>query len=212
MAHQLKQQIMTAIEAMGGRGDLARKSLRGAQVRSMWRELMVSNKDEAILHHTNAVFIYNPDQQIDPQSGRRLHGPRRGLDDTKDADATGRGKRLVVYVDDSIVAAELNARRELIKMQFLGHFGEEIDEFKICLSRGRYRANHPFAEEAPASYEDPAPSVALSQEERVHVHEQVQQVEDEKLRELLEQTMVVDLEWKKGIAATRAHEGFNPRF
>lgn len=173
----------------------------------MWQELMLSNKDEAILRHTNAVFIFDPEQQaLDPRTGRRSHGPRRGLDDTKDADATGTGKRLVVYVDDSIVAAELNARREMIKMQFLGHFGEEIDEFKICLSRGRYRSNHPFAEEKPASYEDHTPSAPLSAQERAQVHEQVQQVQDERLRELIEQTMVADLEWKKGIAQAKAAE------
>ena len=38
-------------------------------------------------------------------------------------------RKLVVFVDDSMFAAELNAQRELIKLRLLELFGEEIDDF-----------------------------------------------------------------------------------
>ena len=56
----------------------------------------------------------------------------------------GDEKTLIVYVDDSMFAAELNARRELIKLKFLQKFNEEIEEFKILISRGRYKQNYPI--------------------------------------------------------------------
>ena len=60
--------------------------------------------DEPIVRHTNAVYIRRTDA----------------------------GKELIAYVDESMYAAELNARRELIKLQFLRRYGEEIGAFKIA--------------------------------------------------------------------------------
>ena len=75
------------------------------------------------LDHTNAVYIVNE------------HG----------------AKVLIVYVDDSLFAAELDARRELIKLKLLERYGEDIAEFRILVSRGKYKKNYPFRmqEDAP---------------------------------------------------------------
>ena len=50
-----------------------------------------------------------------------------------------------MYVEDSLIAAEVDARREMIKLKFLELFGEEIDEFRIRVSRGKYKLSHPTA-------------------------------------------------------------------
>lgn len=51
---------------------------------------------------------------------------------------------LVVYVDNSMCAAELNARRELIRLKYRELFDVVVDVFDIRISRNRYRNDHPF--------------------------------------------------------------------
>lgn len=53
-------------------------------------------------------------------------------------------QRLTVYVDNSTIAAELNAQRELIILKYRELFSLEIDELVIKISRGAYLENHPF--------------------------------------------------------------------
>ncbi|MFQ9741302.1 MAG: DciA family protein [Slackia sp.] len=94
--------------------------------------------DPVFLDHTNAVYIVRE----------------------------GDEKTLIVYVDDSMFAAELNARRELIKLKFLQKFNEEIEEFKILISRGRYNQNYPFRDQGgDPFYVEPAVRVPSRREE-----------------------------------------------
>lgn len=199
--------LSKALEAMGGDPAQVRKAMRANQVRHMWQDLMEANHDEGILMHTNSVYIIRRTQEDYEQAqGRLPHAPANGLDDKKDSGATGYGKQLIVYVDDSMVASELNARRELIKLQFASRYGEILDEFKIFISRGQYRNNYPFRQKEAPSYSEDVPSIPLTAEERASVHERVQAIEDPKLRALIEKTMTADLEWKKGIAAAKGQQ------
>ena len=161
----------------------------------MWESIMRASGDEYILEHTNNVFILD---------GEDVRAPRRDHDDRKDAGATGTGKQLLAYVDESIVAAELNARRELVKLQFFERFGEEIDEFKIFISRGQYKSHHPFvrarAERRRTSSARPVP---LSDDELVAISEQTAGIDNAHLRKAVQRAMVADLEWKKGFRAKR---------
>lgn len=212
-----KQNVKQTLSAMGEGLPEALKAARGAQVRDMWEQLMRHNHDEIILAHTNNVYIVNPDADAQATNGggegtARFSGApttRRTAyhDDGKDASATGQGKQLIVYVDDSIVSAELNARRELIKLQFLEHFGEEIDEFKIIISRGTYKQHHPFAPQADPDYRENVPSVPLDHDERAALAEELEQIEDPRLRESLRRAATADLEWKKGIERVREQRG-----
>ncbi|MEG0070760.1 MAG: DUF721 domain-containing protein [Raoultibacter sp.] len=127
--------------------------------------------DEIFLDHTNAVYILKKD----------------GV------------KTLIVYVDESIFSAELNARRELIKLQFLQRFNEELDEFKIYISRGDYKKNHPFMKESIPPYQEPARPLPLTSEEKEPFEEKLSHIENKELRDAIEQAVVSDLEWKKGI-------------
>ena len=187
----LRTALPQAIAEMGGSMDELAKLARAQKVRSMWETLMKLGGDDYILAHTNNVFIL--------QAGD-ARTPRRDHDDRKDAGATGTGKQLVVYVDESIVAAELNARRELVKLQFFEHFGEEIDEFKILISRGQYKMHHPFVkQEEPPSYVESAQPIPLDESERATVTAHLAGIEDERLRKAVARAMVADLEWKKGL-------------
>lgn len=222
---RFKTDMAKIVASMGGSRVEALKAARGAEVRAMWEDLMRHNHLEIILDHTNNVFIINPeaaekaanraaekaaeegadaDVAGNARSAINVTAKRKRYhDDGKDASATGHGKQLIVYVDDSIVSAELNARRELIKLQFLEHYGEAIDEFKIIISRGQYKKNHPFIAEAKPSYIDEVAAVALDEGERAGIAEELEQVEDERLRRSLEKAMIADLEWKKGLERAR---------
>lgn len=189
----MRSMLPRALEAMGGSPGEAAKAARADEVRRMWKDIMLRGGDDYILAHTNNVFIL---KEGDART------PRRDHDDRKDAGARGVGKQLVAYVDESIVAAELNARRELVKLQFFELFGEEIDEFKIIISRGQYKAHHPFAQrEADPSYIERAVPVPLSPEERAVAIRQVEGIQDDRLRRAVERAMIADLEWKKGLPA-----------
>lgn len=187
---RMRSILPQAVTAMGGSMAEAAKIARAADVRRMWESIMRMGGDEYILAHTNNVFILREGE------ARPL---RSDHDDRKDAGATGVGKQLIVYVDESIVAAELNARRELVKLQFRQQFDEEIDEFKIIISRGQYKKHHPFADAQPAYGTDNVRPVPLDDSEREMVQRQVELVEDPRLRRAVERAMIADLEWKKAL-------------
>ncbi len=189
---RFKSLMSRALSEMGKSPEEIGSFMRANQVRQMWERLMKAGGDDYILAHTNNVFILREGE---------ARPVRRDHDDRKDAGATGKGKKLIVYVDESIVAAELNARRELVKLQFFEFFGEEIDEFKILISRGQYKSHHPFAkEDATPSWEEHARPVPLDETECATVTAQVAGIEDERLRKAVERAMRTDLEWKKGLA------------
>lgn len=135
------------------------------------KEMWSEVVEEIFLDHTNAVFILNENNK----------------------------KVLIVYVDESIFAAELNGRRELIKLKFLQQFNEELDEFKICISRGAYKKNYPFRETDLPSYVEQVQPITLSEDELNNLHAQTKEVKNPKIRNTLLKAMIADLEWKKGL-------------
>lgn len=125
--------------------------------------------EDAFLEHTNAVYIFKEDERI------QMH----------------------VYMDESIYAAELNNRRELIKLNCRERFGEAIDDFHIHISRGKKKMDHPFIENKKTESDKNGP-VALSSEEMERVKASCSQIDDDDLRRHFEKAMITDLEWKKG--------------
>ena len=76
--------------------------------------------DPLFLEHTNAVFIFDEKKE-------RI---------TK--------KTLVAYLDDSLFASELNARRQEIIFKIKMKFNEDIDEARIIVSKPQFRKAYPF--------------------------------------------------------------------
>ena len=173
---KLGKNIEYLIADMAADSDQARINLRAHQVRSRYRKAIEAVYRESaplFLDHTNNVYIMK-----------------------KDGVPT-----LIVYVDESIYAAELNAQRELIKLQLLELFGEQVEEFEILVSRGNYKNHHPFAEEEPVAEPPKVDPSQLPDSDRRHVSETVAVVEDEKLRKSLEKAMTADM------ARNRAENG-----
>ena len=162
------------LSELGSNSDEARINMRTQQVRDRYKQAIESvYRDAAQLHlaHTNNVIITRKD----------------GI------------KTLIVYVDESLFAAELNAQRELIKLRLLELFGEEIDDFQIRTSRWKkYRENHPYLNPDSQESAEKSPSIPLNDDEKSFVSRTSAVIEDEKLRKSLERAMTADLEWKKG--------------
>ncbi|MGI6106168.1 MAG: DciA family protein [Raoultibacter sp.] len=130
------------------------------------REMWASCVDPVFLDHTNSVYILKEKE----------------------------GKILIVYVDESIYAAELNARRELIKLKFLQTFNEDIEEFRILISRGNYKKNYPYKNKKGEKIKSPR---ELTKEEIKQIEEIAKIVENEKIQESLKQAMISDWQWRK---------------
>lgn len=170
---KLGNDIDAAIRAMGGDSSAARINRRAHQVRDRYRQALQSVYGEAATHflaHTNNVYIMDKD----------------GV------------RTLIVYVDESIYAADLNAQRELIRLKLLELCKEEVEVFEIYVSRGNYKANHPYLTDKEEESDPVAPSIPLDSNEKSFVSNTVSAIEDERLRKTFEDAMTADMEWKKG--------------
>ena len=167
--------IQRFIREIGGDSEAARINMRTMQVRERYKQAIESvyPRATAVLHlnHTNSVII-------------KMIGDKRTL---------------IVYVDDSLFAAELNAQRELIKLRLLELFGEDIDDFRIKVSKWKkYRECHPYVNDESPDYSSKSSSVPLTVDEQSYVSRTVAVIEDKKLRKSFKKAMTADLEWKKG--------------
>lgn len=127
--------------------------------------------DPAIVKHTNAVFLKKTEQ----------------------------GKILTVYVDGSLYAAELRARQELIKIQFFCRYKEEISEFKVFISRGRYKTIYPFNKKEDKSSSSYVTPKDLSEKQKEMLIQALDKVQDKKFKESLMKAAITDIKWKNGL-------------
>ena len=127
--------------------------------------------DPVFLDHTNSVYILNED----------------GI------------KTLIVYVDDSLFAAELNARRELIKLKLFQKFNEDIAYFQIKISWGKYKRHYLYRENKDDSVGMPQKRIIrhpLTPEQMEELRVQVASVSNDNIRQSLLNAMVHYLEYK----------------
>ncbi len=99
---------------------------------------------------------------------------------------------LVVYLDNSTCAAELNARRELIRLKYREMFDTLIDVFEIRISKGRYRESHPFCD-GPAE-RDPSDVVSDDADpaQAARIDELTSTIEDPALRNSFRRAMAAN--------------------
>lgn len=133
------------------------------------KEMWAGCVDPIFLEHTNSIFIFTEENE----------------------------KILVVYVDESIFAAELNAQRELIKLKLLQKYNEDVNSFKIYISRGQYKKNYPFKDSQYLPQYNSSIPIPLNSEEKEKVEEIISCIEDKNLKEKVRKAIVLDLEWKK---------------
>lgn len=125
--------------------------------------------EQMILDHTNSVFLFT-------KNGK---------------------KEFHVYMDSSIYAAELNNRRELLKMLAHERFNEDIDIFEIHISRGVHKKEYPFQisqEEGVSLHQDKV--VELPERMIRDIEDSAYKIPHEALRKAFTSAMKSDLEWK----------------
>lgn len=118
-----------------------------------------------------------------------------------------RGSELVIFVDSSVWATELQA----MSQQYLDAIKRTVG--KVPVSRIVFTVSRKVAEEhklAAAAKdledfyaEDRVASVPLSEVERAQVEASASRIPDPSLREAVLRATIADLEWKKGIAAKK---------
>ena len=129
--------------------------------------------DPFILEHTNSVYLLRHKDVL---------GDSQPNEDTSKEQSDAQVFDLVVYVDNSLVAAELNARRELIRLKYREQFKISIDVFEIRISRGSYKGKYPFRNQDAVSQIDTQPR-DLSDEEYERINELVEDISDKRIKE-----------------------------
>ncbi len=140
-----------------------RKILVERKIRQV-HEQFAACVDPFILKHINSVYLIKEDRDISRETTLRL----------------------TAYVDNSTVAAELNAQRELIVLKYRELFGIKIDEFIIKISRGAYKENYPFKERLQ---KNPQKIRRLSPEEEQEIKTQVSKISDDDIRNSFERLL-----------------------
>ena len=169
---KIGQNIEYFLATLTGDQDQARIKLRAHQVRERYKEVLQSvyrDTAQLFLAHTNNVYIMNKNDV----------------------------KTLIVYVDESIFAAELNAQRELIKLKLLEQFGEAAEEFEIYVSRGRYKLNHPYIIDSDADSTQAYTPVNLDLTEQDYVSTTASTLDSTALRTSFEKAMTASLTLNK---------------
>ncbi len=178
----LGNDIHLEIARLMGNDEQARINIRARQVRDRYREALEKvyrEQAQLFLEHTNNVYIMMKD----------------GV------------RTLIVYVDESIFAAELNAQRELIKLKLLELFGEQVEQFEIHISRGNYKKNHPYIVADETETVEKLSPIPLTQDEKELVSARVSGIGNPRLRESLQRAMTADIEWKKAEMEKESNSG-----
>ena len=162
----IKHQLNNLLDGLSGGDSAVKIQRRISQVNDEFKqaiELAYKEYAPLFLEHINAVYITERDDE----------------------------RVLIVYLDESMFAADLNAQREMIKGWLNSTFDERIDSFEIHISRGNYRTQHPFS----ASSDDLNiyELRELEEDEKQRIDEICETVENETIRASLKKAMTADL-------------------
>ena len=158
----------------------ARKPMRIRSVQRKWEQAIRKvyrgeGVADMVLSHINAVYLMKDDRAAARHDEAAL-------------------QKLVVYVDDSLVRSDLDARQEFIKMS-LASQGERVDAFSILPSKGNMKKRKPFAvvdDEGNrlAHIYDRARRRPLSSDRLASIEERVGTVDNPEIRAAMRKAMV----------------------
>lgn len=133
--------------------------------------------EQGILNHVNSVYLLSDEDK------QNLQDP----ESSEIAKKQQLKKKIVVYVDNSICAAELNARRELIVLKYRELFGLLISSFEIRISKGRYKKEYPYREIEEEYVEE---EYELTQQDYLEISELVSKLDQPKLKDSFEKLLI----------------------
>ena len=160
--------------------EAALKMRRALIVQGMFREALEQVYKETapyMLSHINAVYI-KKDESTDK-------------------------KELIIYADDSLVRADLDARQEFIKAALFAK-GEDISTVRFIASRGNVKKRHPFVEIKDNDYDNLQYLVYFAQTH--HPLDEGQEAAVEAASELIEDPRVAQSFSKAMRANLETHE------
>lgn len=118
----LQEKLSAVFSELPIKDEAALKMRRALVVQGLFRDAIEQVYKESapyILSHINAVYITT--------------------------DKGTNTKELIIYADDSLIRADLDARQEFIKAALFPR-GEEISTTRLVASRGNMKKHHPFVE------------------------------------------------------------------
>lgn len=130
--------------------------------------------DGKLLKHVNSVYLLTDKQALTPK-------------ETEKEDAKHLPKKLIIYVDTSICAAEFNARRELIVLKYRELFGITISLFEIRISKGSYKESYPFIDDEE---DKKIQEYKLTKEDYELIEEMISTIEQPKLRDSFRKALI----------------------
>ncbi len=165
--------------------------------------------NDFILEHVNAIYLLNPQDSESSASGAQKSS-------TLETSSKPYKKRLIVYVDNSLVAAELGAQKELLRLKYLSEFNIELIEFEVNISKGRYRIPHPFVDRssehapqtkrlhAPYTEEEIVSRETLTPHERERIDDLTEEIEDPRLKKSFERAIAATFNKKRKLSGKDA--------
>lgn len=162
--NSLQDKLQAVFNELPIKGEAALKMRRALIVQGLFRqaiEQVYKEKASYILSHINAVYILKDKETND--------------------------KELIIYADDSLIRADLDARQEFIKVALFAQ-GEEIRSARFIASRGNMKKHHPFVEIEDIEYDNPQYLVYFTQKH--HPLDEGQEAAVEAATELIEDQRV----------------------
>ncbi len=147
-------------------------------VHNQFREVV----NENLLHHVNSVYLLPDNQALDVVSQRSTN---------THTTHTNIPKKLIIYVDSSICAAEFNARRELFILKYRELFNVIISVFEIRISKGHYKTIHPFNSDEHS--QDPVKYI-LTHQDYEKIDRMISNIEQPKLKESFRKALIAQKE------------------
>lgn len=121
-----------------------------------------------------------------------------------------RERELVVFVDSPVWATELSALASQYQKAINEEIGQElVTSVRFSVSRRVQTAGEIESQERAALDErkrDVVESVPLTPQERAQVEASASGIPDQELRQAVIRATIADLEWKKGLAASKSRE------
>lgn len=165
---------------------------RNKKVSSLNDEIKQYTQNKKYLQDTNSARLRHAWEKVAPTSA--LKHCDNILFSNRDKEPV-----ILVYVDSSQWAAELSLQSEILRILLSQELNQAIESIKFQVSRQTAQKIE-FKErikEKPSYIEDSL-SEPLSEKEKEKVWETVQKISNSELKTRLFQTIVKDLEWKKG--------------
>ncbi|MGI6220878.1 MAG: hypothetical protein ACOYIP_03230 [Coriobacteriales bacterium] len=112
---------------------------------------------------------------------------------------------IAIFVDTPHAAADLAMSKEYYRQRFEIELGEPVtDVFFVVSKETGIRKEFVKREQEQPWYVDNCESVPLDEGELAYARLSVEGIEDEKLRETLLKAFISDMEWKKGLKASKS--------